>query len=126
MDYLAGKNARLIWATGSLSPNLLMEKISAVAQVTRVNLYQNTLPKNIDEALLQRIKEKKYDMIVLTSPSAFKNLFKIMNTKELCVVCIGRVTAFEVERHGIKPLVIANEPSSKGITEAILEYYKSR
>ncbi|MGQ1786211.1 MULTISPECIES: uroporphyrinogen-III synthase [unclassified Saccharicrinis] len=125
VKYLSGKKAHLIWATGYISPNNLMKKAGAVAQVTRVNLYKNELPDKIDSKLLQKIKQQQYDMIVLTSPSAFKNLFRLLEAKDLKVVCIGRTTASEVERHGVKPLAVADEPSSKGIAEAILKYYRS-
>jgi len=122
--YIRGKNARIIWATGVLSPNVLVEKVGKVAEVVRVDLYNNSLPDRVDNNMVERIKSNEYDMLILASPSAVKNLFALVSSNDLRVVCIGLTTASEAERYGIQPLAVANEPSSKGIVDAILNYYE--
>lgn len=124
-EYLKGKNAHVIWATGSLSPDHLTNKVKKVADITRINLYTNQLPKTIDMNLVNKIKKHDYDMIVLASPSAFRNLYAVTASKELKVVCIGQTTAKEVTKYGITPAAIAKEPSAQGITNAVLNHYRN-
>ena len=123
--YLKGKEARVIWSTGNLSPNNLAEKVSEVARMTRLNIYENSIPLSFDRALINKIKSNDYDLLVLASPSAFRNLYGLVNIQDLKVVCIGQTTAREVKKHGMVPLAIADEPSALGITNAILDYYKN-
>ena len=126
VTYLHGKNAKVIWATGTLSPNKLTKRLSGVAEVTRVNLYKNTVPDEMDNQLLEKIKQDDYDMIILASPSAFNNLYGMVESKELKMVCIGHTTAEAVKQQGITPLTVANEPTSEGIFQAILSYYRDK
>lgn len=123
VTYLNGKNAKVIWATGTLSPNKLTKRIGEVAEVTRVNLYKNTVPEEMDNQLLEKIKQGDYDMLILASPSAFNNLYAMVESKELKTVCIGKTTALALKEEGITPLAIAKEPTSEGIFQAILSYY---
>ena len=64
-------------------------------------------------------------MVVVASPSAFKNLFTLIQHNDLKLVCIGKTTANEVKEYGIEPLAVAKEPTARGITEAIIGYYQS-
>ena len=64
-------------------------------------------------------------MIILASPSAFNNLYAMVESKELKTVCIGHTTALAVEKQGITPLAVANEPTSEGIFQAIVNYYRT-
>lgn len=126
VTYLNGKNAKVIWATGTLSPNKLTKRVSEVAEVIRVNLYKNTVPDEIDNHLIQKIKQGDYDMIILASPSAFNNLYAMVESKELKTVCIGHTTALALKEQGITPLAIAKEPTSEGIFQAIVSYYRDK
>ncbi len=123
-QYLVGKNANLIWATGSLSPDNFVKKLSKVASVTRINLYENNPPSDVDVRILNMINGKEYDIIILASPSAFNNLSLLVDTQSLKVVCIGSSTANAAKKGGVKPLAVANEPTPQGIEDAILDYYQ--
>ncbi|SMO85669.1 Uroporphyrinogen-III synthase [Saccharicrinis carchari] len=125
IPYLKGKKAKVIWATGTLSPNQLTKRVAEVANITRINLYKNTVPEDMDNHLLQKIKQGDYDMLVLASPSAFKNLYAMVESNDLRIVCIGHTTASAAKAHGITPLAVSNEPTSHGIAEAIVKYYKN-
>lgn len=124
--YLTGENAKVVWATGTLSPNKLIKRLSEVAEVIRVNLYKNTVPDEIDFHLIQKIKQSDYDMIILASPSAFNNLYAMVESKELKTVCIGQTTALAVKKQGITPLALADEPTSEGIFQAIVRSYQDK
>lgn len=125
-EYLKGKDANVIWVTNELAPNHLVNKVGELAQITRLDLYKNSLPKNIDKALLKRLSNDDYEMIVVASPSAFKNLYSITQDKAMRIVCIGQTTALEAQNYGVVPLAVANEPNAQGLTNAVLDYYHTK
>lgn len=123
--YLLNKNAKVLWPTGNLSPDVILNEIANTATWVRLNIYQNTMPTNISNELIELIKNDKYDMIVCTSPSAFNNLMKNTQQQNLKIACIGQITANAALTQGITPLCIAEEPNALGIFNAILAYYKN-
>ncbi len=124
LNYIKNQNVSVLWPTGQLSPNHLVESVQKVGVIKRLDIYENSRPNDYNEELLGKIKSKEYDMIILASPSAFNNLYSIVESDNLKVVCIGDTTAKSVEKRGVKPLAIAQEPSAKGILNAILDYYQ--
>ena len=54
----------MLWTTGVLSPNKLVDEISKVAQITRLNIYKNTLPLNMNGEIVKN-DQKITDMIWL-------------------------------------------------------------
>ncbi|MCW3785359.1 uroporphyrinogen-III synthase [Plebeiibacterium sediminum] len=121
--FLKDKQANILWPTGDLSPNNLVDTLNTVANITRINIYKNTAPANFNPEVLQKINKGNYDMIVLASPSAINNLVPI-TSNHLKVACIGQVTAEATLKHNITPLAIAEEPNAIGIVNSIKNYYK--
>ncbi len=125
-DYIEGKNTSILWPTGDLSPNHLIQKLKPVAKISRVNTYTNTIPETIETSVINKINNDDYDMIILASPSAVNNLVTLVSNKNLKVVCIGETTAEATLKQGITPLTIANEPNALGIYNAVYNYYKNQ
>lgn len=123
--HIAGKEARVLWPTSKLSPNIIPDSLDGTAHITRLNIYTNNNPTNIDYKLVNRVKSDAYDMIICASPSAFFNLIDVVKNKNLRIACIGRTTAEAVKNHGITPLCVAKEPNALGIFNAITKYYNS-
>jgi len=122
--YLKSKNASILWPTGDLSPDLLTTELKHSSKVDRYDIYFNSLPKNIDLEVVNKIRNKNYDIIILTSPSSLSNLIQLTQTTEHKIVCIGQTTATAAIKQGIKPLCIAQEPNALGIFNAVIDYYK--
>ncbi len=123
--HLKDKKATVLWPTGDLSPNHLIQKLNTIAEVSRLNVYTNSKPENINESVIDKIKNNKYDMIILASPSAINNLVTLVSNENLKAVCIGETTAEATLKQGITPLTIAKEPNALGIFNAVYNYYKN-
>ncbi len=123
--YFNDKKATILWPTGDLSPNHLVRKLKPIAEVSRLNVYTNSIPENINESVIDKIKNNKYDMIILASPSAFNNLVTLVSNQNFKSVCIGETTAEATMKQGITPLTIAKEPNAIGIFNAVYNYYKN-
>lgn len=121
--HLQKNKARVLWPTGNLSPNYLVDKLELIAPVYRLNIYQNEVPKKINKNFLTRIEKGEYDMIIIASPSAFNNLITLVSNKTLNIICIGSTSATSVLKGGTKPLAIAKEPTALGIYNALENYY---
>jgi len=121
---------RVLFPIGNLARTVIEDKISKKAICTRILFYETILPETVDNSLLQRITEDKYDMIVLTSPSSCTNLLQLISGKtdpsNLRLVCIGQTTSAEVIRNGIEPLITAGTANSQGIYSAIVNYFQKK
>ena len=117
------QKANILWPTGNLSPNHLVNTLENIAQVCRLNIYKNSAPKNVDKKLLSKIQNGEYDMLLIASPSAFNNLKSYIANKDLNIICIGNTSASSLIKGGTQPKVIASEPSVQGIYEALNDYY---
>ncbi len=124
-SYLNHSEARVLWPTGNLSPNQIADNLDNNAQLTRIDIYQNQMPQNIDQRIIERINSDNYDIIIVASPSALNNLDSLVSSKNLKLVCIGQTTAEAAIAKGHQPLAMANEPTNLGLTKAITEYYRN-
>ncbi len=124
-QYLSNEEAHILWPTGNLSPDQIANTLDSNVQLTRIDIYKNQMPKKIDNGIIERINNNNYDIIIVASPSALKNLDSLINNKALKLVCIGQTTAEAAIAKGHQPLAMAKEPTNRGLAEAITEYYKS-
>ncbi len=70
------------------------------------------------------IKNGSFDAVVFTSSSTVRNLVGIAGKPHTSTVvaCIGPATAKTAEEHGLRVDVLAAEPSSTALVEALAEY----
>lgn len=124
-QYIDGKSSKVLWPTGNLSPNQIIENTDANIELTRINIYHNQMPSNIDSSIINRIERGAYDLIITASPSAVNNLKKVTKASDLKLVCIGKTTSEAAISNGYQPLAMAEIPTNKGLCDAILSYYKN-
>ncbi len=119
---------RILLVVGNLARNVVEEHLAAKAVCERFVVYHTVFPKHIDQQTLDLITNGKYDMVILTSPSGFRNLLVALNgdtdLTQLRLACIGATTANEVAEYGLQPLVTAQTASSQGIYSSILKYFQ--
>jgi uroporphyrinogen-III synthase len=68
-------------------------------------------------------------MLIFTSPSGIQNFLKLfseLKIQKIRMACIGDTTANAAREKGFHPLVVAQNSSSAGISESILNYYISK
>ncbi len=126
-EAFSGKGCHVLFPAGNLARGTIAGTLRDTAGVTRVNVYQTVMPCSIDQEVLQRVIEGRYDMLIFTSKSGVENFCRVADGKvdlqTLKIACIGPTTAGVVTQYGIRPLVVASEMHSEGIAEAILDYY---
>ena len=118
----------VLLALGNLAKNNIQDRLSKVANCTRIDVYQTVMPEEVDSNILKLITDDDYEMMIFTSPSGIQNFVKLaknIRPEKLRLACIGTVTAKAAENLGIHPVVVADTPSEEGIFNSIVHYYKS-
>lgn len=124
-----GSQPKLLIAQGNLASPVLENKLSKVSRIKRIIVYNTLAPKNVRAESLQRIVNNDYDLILLASPSALKNLCAILaplQAAELRLACIGPTTQKAVEKLGAIPELVANESTSLGMYKSIKDYFDKK
>jgi len=103
----------------------------AGANVKEVVAYRTVQPEPPDPELIQKIRRAEIDVIIFASPSAIENLSETIEPADLASLAarvnfaaIGPTTAEALRKRGIRVEIIAKEPSSEGLTQAIMKYYE--
>jgi uroporphyrinogen-III synthase len=116
---------RILSPEGNLARGVISGILSKKARCESLVVYENRMPKAVDEKILQKIIDNQYEFIILTSPSGFINLKKTLtgttDLAKLRLVSIGTTTSAEVEAHGLTPYLTANMPNAQGIARVIEE-----
>jgi uroporphyrinogen-III synthase len=119
------KTDRILFPEGNLARGVISGILSEKASCESLVVYENRMPKAIDENILQKIIDNQYEFIILTSPSGFINLKKTLERRtdlaKLRLVSIGSTTSAEVEAHSLTPFVTANMSNAQGIAKIISE-----
>ncbi|TLX73422.1 uroporphyrinogen-III synthase [Labilibacter sediminis] len=121
--HIGNEKANILWPTGNLSPNTFIENLKSNMQIARLNIYENTAPKNVNHELLTLIQNNQYDMIIIASPSAINHLSNYIDINNLNITCIGQTSASAVRAKGLQPKAIALEPNANGLLQALIQYY---
>ncbi|MGQ8337887.1 uroporphyrinogen-III synthase [Sunxiuqinia sp. A32] len=122
------QNEKILLVLGSLAPDTLQNAFSKKFVTDRINVYQTSLKKTVDETILSRIKEDQYDLIVVTSPSAVQSTIQLLNSspQNLRFVCIGKITDSAIKGYGFEACLTSETPSYESIAEAIIEYFNTK
>ena len=116
----------VLLALGNLARNIIQNKIKDRADFSRIDVYKTVAPKKPDQNILQLIQDGRYEMIIFTSPSGIENFMehsKHIDPEKLRIACIGEITSRAAVKAGIKPLVVAENPSAEGIVNSIVKFY---
>jgi len=106
-------NQTILFPRAATSKQSIQKQLGNTIIQKDLIVYQNQ-PKTNFEII-------KADILVFTSPMNVQTYFGKTNLKEgQKVIAIGNTTANELLKLGIKNIIIANEPSKKGLIKAIL------
>lgn len=114
----------ILLVLGELAPDILSAELGKTNPADRVNVYQNTAPEHFNPKPFELVRDNTYDLMIVTSPSAIKNLYLAFRPfpVQWRVVSIGKVTTAACRELGIEPLATASEQSYKGLAETSLRY----
>lgn len=127
---LENSNQKLLLPFGNLAGDLLELNLKSKAQICRINVYNTVAPRQVDSVLLRKIILHQYDLILLSSPSAFYNLKMHLGAsfpiKELRVACIGPVTEKALTDYEVIPQVVAESSTAEGLFESVKKYFQTK
>ncbi len=119
------KGKKILLPRADIAPSRLpngLEKLGA--RVEEVAAYETQLPEGENLAAVRsKLRSGKIDIIVFTSSSTVRNFIKLMGDTDVGkarVACIGRVTASEAEKSGMKPDFVPQEYTIEGLVEEII------
>jgi hydroxymethylbilane synthase len=121
-------NLKVLLALGNLANDVLLNRLSKENKVTRINVYDTLKPEQVDNTILDAIKNDLYDLIIFTSPSTFQNFCSFVDNnilKKLKIASIGSTTSKSIADVGLEPMITAAKSNAEGLCEAIVEFYKS-
>jgi uroporphyrinogen-III synthase len=119
---LPGK--RILLVLGTLAPDTLESGLSASHSVERVNVYQTMMPKQVNSELLKRVEDDRYDLLIVSSPSAIRNLWTMLSGKKqnLRIISIGRTTSAAIRELHIEPVATSDTPGYRELAETTINY----
>lgn len=129
--HIATENSKtkIVLPLGNLARTMIQDHLEKLAECTRINIYRTEMPEKVDKTIAEKIENNRYDMLIFTSPSGIENFLKIfsgLNVENIRLACIGETTANAAQKKGMHPLVVAQNSSSTGIVESILNHYISK
>ncbi len=108
-----------------------LEKLGARVDV--VEVYRTIRPKGGSGKLKRILKERKVDLITFTSSSTVNHFIELLKGEDLesllqgvLIACIGPVTSERAKQWGMKVQIQPREYTIKGLTQAIVDYFKPK
>ena len=131
-ELLEGKisdNERILLVLGNLAGNILEDGLKCKYYTERINVYKTLESDNMPEYILNVIRKSEFDLIIFTSPSAFRSFNGIMKRNAIMtdfkIACIGETTAAEVRNSGFSPLLVSSKPDGLTFARDIENYFCS-
>ena len=123
-------NEHILLCLGNLARQTLENALKGKVEYTRLDVYRTVMPAEVNQEAIEAILDDKYDLIILTSPSAFRNLLTILDGKtdvsRLRLASIGSTTTAEIQQFKMNPSLTAIMANAQGIFEAIIEETKKK
>jgi uroporphyrinogen III methyltransferase / synthase len=110
---------------GNLARPDLKEALAAAgALVRRVVVYRTVAPASIDRATLDLLSGGHIDVVIVTSPSALRNLMHMLNDDAnlpatTLLACMGPTTAAAARELGLEASIVPARPDIPSLVEAI-------
>jgi uroporphyrinogen III methyltransferase/synthase len=103
-------------------PEKLREK---GAHVDFVASYQTVIEESCAPPIKEMLQRGEIDIITFTSSSTVKNFVQLVGRESVPegvkIACIGPITAQTAEEHGLKPDIVAQDYTIKGLVKALME-----
>jgi uroporphyrinogen III methyltransferase / synthase len=100
------------------------------AHIDVVPAYQTVLPAERTTEMMDRLRSGDIDCLTFTSSSTVSNFFSMFEKgsllpllKDVCIACIGPVTAKTAEAHGLRVDVMPSEYTIAGLAEVIRAHF---
>ncbi|MDD4191485.1 MAG: uroporphyrinogen-III synthase [Mangrovibacterium sp.] len=119
---------QVLLVLGTLAPDSLETSLRGNHRVERVNVYQTKMPEAVDRDLLARVEEDRYDLLIVTSPSAMHNLWMLLaaNKKNLRIISIGQTTTAAIRDYHLEPVATAAEPGYEELAAITINYLMNK
>jgi uroporphyrinogen-III synthase len=100
-----------------LADDTMINRLGALANVSRLNVYQTKDEEQIDLEIVRRIIRDDYSIILFTSPSGFRHFHKIMIanniTSNIRAACMGTTTEKEMLLYNCTPILVSSRSDSE-------------
>ena len=117
---------KVLLALGELAEDKLQTGLDGICLAERINVYKTIDLEYTTTEIIDRIKDDKYDIILFTSPSGFRNFYKIMLENKVAttfrMACIGTTTENEMLKNNCQPLVVSPKSDAESFANAIEKY----
>ncbi|MDO9154232.1 MAG: uroporphyrinogen-III synthase [Paludibacter sp.] len=114
---------KVLLVLGELAEQKLEKDLNGICMVERINVYRTIDIKNYSNEILNSIAQDKYDIILFTSPSGFRNFHKIAKqnhiTTPIKAACIGTTTQAELLKNNCLPLVVSPKSDAESFANEI-------
>ena len=109
---------------GKLAPDVIQKRWSNTNKVDRINIYETIAPKAFSPECVKLIESNRYDLLIISSPSAIKNLYLAFHEKKINwrLISMGKTTTAACYNLQITPLATATESTYKGLAAITIEY----
>ncbi len=120
-------NENVLLILGNLAPDTIENALCAKVNVHRVNVYKTNGVKDVDQNVLSLVQTNQYDTILLTSPSAYLNLNKVLRNlhSSLRMISIGETTTTAIKSNYEQPLATSDDSSYSGLAYTTINYFKN-
>ena len=121
------QNCNILLPLGNLAPDTLQNKLSGIAHVMRINVYNTMKADAFVKEPVDRIINNLYDLVLFTSPSGVEYFIDQVHPENLRhtlrAASIGAVTTKAAERLGFPCLLTATRSTYEGLADEIVNYY---
>jgi uroporphyrinogen-III synthase len=121
-----GKPIPVVIPAGSIAMQTLDNSLSALGFDVISEVVYQTNPVVTAPNSVGQIAAGVFDAVLLRSPSAARTFLSKNPSPRLSIICGGNTTAKAVQALGVKPDLIAADPSPEAIAKAVSEYFLDR
>lgn len=127
---LLHKESKVLVVKGNLARNLIAERIKESGHTCdEVILYENAMPEESEEKLIEAISHEQIDVITFTSSSTVKHFMGVVEKHSLqssishCVIaCIGPIAEQTAQSYGLHVHICAEPYTVEGLVTGLMAY----
>jgi uroporphyrinogen III methyltransferase/synthase len=125
------KGERVLLPRADIARKVLPEELTKLGlDVTEVDVYDTVISGEDSAEVVQLLEEKGIHVITFTSSSTVTNFVQALGGRvdlsaaleDVCVACIGPITARTAEAAGLRVDVVAEQYTIKGLVDAIVAH----
>ena len=120
---------KVLLALGELAEDKLEKGLIPSCIVHRINIYKTIELEYTSNDIIDRMRDDRYQMILFTSPSGFRNFNRIMLANNIRsnirAACIGKTTEMELLKNNCSPLVVSPKSDAESFANEIEKHLAS-